>query len=296
MPTNPTHTTNPTHSTNSTHATSSTHSTSPARPANSTNIISQSLNLANAGHVQKLLYTTHNDLSLDSFIQAGWTVRFYDEPIVPCSADLVYFRDPFNDPEYQPDPFHIDQLISQHQDAQIVDHISSFQDILELEDKYLQATTYQELYPATWLPSQREFVPGSHLAKPRISQRAKNILFDLEDRTLDDSWIIQELLDIQEELRVYVVCGDILDQASIKSSKSSGKVKIIGDRPLTPEEIIFIHQVMEKCPLDFVGFDIAVLPDHQYKVIEANRSPQFLRYSERTGLNLAAIINKHYQP
>ena len=243
----------------------------------------------------KLLYTTHNDTSLDFFKQAGWAVRFYDEPVAPQPADLVYFRDPFNDPEYQPDPFHIDQLISQHQNAQIVDHITSFQDILNLEDKYLQSETYQDFYPATWLPSQHEFVPGSNLAKPRISQRAKNILFDLEGRALDDSWIIQELLDIQEELRVYVVCGDILDQASIKSSKASGKVKIIGDRPLTPGEIVFVHQVMEKCPLDVVGFDIAVLPGGQYKIIEANRSPQFLRYTERTGLNLAALITKHHQ-
>lgn len=243
----------------------------------------------------KLLYTTHNDTSLDFFIQAGWTVRYYDEPITPQSAGLVYFRDPFNDPEYQPDPFHIDQLIAQHQDAQIVDHITSFQDILELEDKYLQSETYRELYPTTWLPSQHEFVPGSNLAKPRISQRAKNILFDLEGRALDDSWVIQELLDIKEELRVYVVGGDILDQASIKSSKASGKVKIIGDRLLTPDEIVFIHQVMEKCPLDVVGFDIAVLPGGEHKVIEANRSPQFLRYGERTGLNLAALITKHYE-
>lgn len=244
----------------------------------------------------KLLYTTHTDTSLEFFKQAGWTVHYYDEPLVPHSADLVYFRDPFNDPEYQPDPFHIDQLIAQHRDAQIVDRITSFQDILELEDKYLQSQSYKNLYPTTWLPSQHEFVPGSNLAKPRISQRAKNILFELDGHTLDDSWIIQELLDIQEELRVYVVCGDVLDQASIKSSKASGKVKIIGDRALTPEEIVFVHQALEQCPLDVVGFDIAVLPGGQYKIIEANRSPQFLRYSERTGINLAALITKHYQP
>lgn len=244
----------------------------------------------------KLLYTTHNDLSLDFFLRAGWAVRFYDDPVIPCAADLVYFRDPFNDPEYQPEPFHIDQLIAQHQGSQIIDHITSFQDILNLEDKYLQSKAYGDFYPETWLPSQHEFVSGSNLAKPRISQRAKNILFDIEDRTLDDSWVIQELLDIQEELRVYVVCGDILDQASIKSSKASGKVKIIGDRLLTAEEIVFIHQVLEKCPLDVVGFDLAVLPNNQYKIIEANRSPQFLRYGERTGINLAALITKHYQP
>lgn len=242
--------------------------------------------------MQKLIYTTHNDLSVENFEKAGWSVRYYDQPIEPQPADLVYFRDPFNDPEYKPDPSRIDWLISQHQGAQIIDNITSFQDILELEDKYLQSKAYAELYPRTWLPSQQDFVPGSCLAKPRVSQRAKNILFSLEGQTIDDSWIIQDLLDIQEELRVYVVCGDVLEQASIKSSKSSGKVKIIGDRSLTPAEVTFVHQAMEKCTLDVVGFDIAILPDNQYRVIEANRSPQFLRYTERTGLNLAALITK----
>lgn len=242
--------------------------------------------------MQKLLYTTHTDLSLEYFTAAGWSFRYYDQPVEPQPADLVYFRDPFNDPEYQPDPSHIDWLISQHQDAVLIDNIQSFQDILTHEDKYLQSQVYQDLYPRTWLPSQGEFVPGSCLAKPRISQRAKNILFALDGRTLDDSWIIQDLLDIQEELRVYVICGDVLDQASIKSSKSSGKVKIIGDRALTPDELAFVHQAMEHCPLDVVGFDIAVLPEGKYKIIEANRSPQFRRYSERTGLNLAKLITK----
>lgn len=241
---------------------------------------------------KNIIYTTNNDLSVALFAQAGWEIHYYDQPAV-ARGDLVYFRDPFNDPDYHPDSATLDDLISEYQDATVIDRISSFQDLIDLEDKYLQSSTYGDLYPRTWLPSQRPFIPGGSLAKPRISQRAKDILFSLDDgRALDDRWIIQDLLDIREELRVYAIYGKILDLASIKSSKSTGKVKIIGERTLTSSEITFIRCALEKCPLDIVGFDLAILPNNQYKIIEANRSPQFRRYAERTGLNLAELIKK----
>lgn len=243
--------------------------------------------------MRKLLYTTRNDLSVPYF--ADWQVEYYDAISGQIPADLVYFRDPFNDPAYQVNPANIDQLMQSYQDCHIIDHLASFQDISDTEDKYLQSQRYQDLYPRTWLPSQQTFTPGQTLAKPRISQRAKDILFDLGNRKIDDSWIIQELLDIQEELRVYVICGQILPIASIKSSKSTGAVKIIGTRPLNDAEADFVRQIMAKCPLDVVGLDIAILPNSQYKLIEVNRSPQFKRYTERTDLNLAELIAKAYE-
>lgn len=239
--------------------------------------------------MQKLLYTTHTDLSLPQF--AGWEVAFYDEPSSGITADLVYFRDPFNDPDYHPDAKVIDQLIRQHQGSKIVDNITSYQDMRNLEDKFLQVERYGELYPRSWLPSEHPFVPGETLAKPRISQRAKDILFELDGRVLDDSWLIQELLDIVEELRVYAINGKIIDQVSVKSSKIHGPVKVIGTRAISPAERRFVELALERCPLDVVGFDIAVLPEGKFRIIEANRSPQFKRFYERTGINLADAID-----
>lgn len=239
--------------------------------------------------MQKLLYTTRNDLSVPYF--TGWQVEYYDNTKGKSYADVVYFRDPFNDPSYTADPQRINQLILGHQNAYSIDHIASFDDILRAEDKYFQAQTYAQWSPQTWLPSQHEFTPGQMLAKPRISQRAKDILFSLDGRTLDDSWIIQELLDIKEELRVYAAFGEVLPIASIKTSKSTGSVKVIGTRPLTSREREFVSKVMTKCPLEIVGFDIAVLKDGNIKLIEANRSPQFKRYTERTGINIASFIS-----
>lgn len=239
--------------------------------------------------MQKLLYTTHTDLSLPQF--ADWKVMFYDEPSPAQAGDLVYFRDPFNDPDYRPDAQAIDQLIRQYPASKIVDHITSYQDMRDLEDKFLQAKRYGELYPRSWLPSEHPFIPGKTLAKPRISQRAKDILFALDGRVLNDSWLIQELLDIQEELRVYAVNGQVIDQVSVKSSKIHGPVKVIGTREISPAERRFVEQALEHCPLDVVGFDIAVLPEGKFKIIEANRSPQFKRFYERTGINLADAID-----
>lgn len=251
--------------------------------------------ITKAHHVNRLIYTTHNDLSESFFRADGWRVVYYDQTNDPISLEpesLVYFRDPFNDPEYRPDPQHIDQLIAAHPNSYIIDQIASFQDLVNIEDKFLQSQKYPELYPKTWLPSDQAFVVGQHLAKPRISQRARDILFDPGDRELDDHWIIQELLDIQQELRVYIVGDEILPQASIKSSKSSGQVKVIGSRPLSCAERDFIRQIMPKTTLDFAGIDLAILTNGEYRLIEINRSPQFRRYAENTGLNLASLLSR----
>lgn len=243
--------------------------------------------------MQPTLWTTRNDLSEQLF--TNWQIHYYDEfnpsDELPDSS-LVYFRDPFNDPSYVPDEAKIDAIINHYQNAYSVDQIRSFKDMQNAEDKYQQAQLYGDLYPTTWLANAHTFVPGEHIAKPRISQRAKNILFQLDDRVLDDSWIVQTVLPIVEELRVYVISGQILKQASIKSSKSTGSVKVIGIRQLTPTEQDFIAQAMQKCPFDLVGFDLAVLQDSSLRLIEANRSPQFKRYYERTHLNPAELLTE----
>ena len=244
--------------------------------------------------MQPLLFTTATDLSAPYFEAAGWQVLIY--AALPASlppAQLVYFRDPFNDPDFTPGPAALDYLISHYAAAQSVDHIRSFRDMLSAEDKYLQSRRLGDLYPATYLPSQRGFTPGRDLAKPRISQRAKNILFDLGDRQLDDSWLIQPRLDIQEELRVYTIGHQIIDLASIKSSKSTGAVKVTGTRQLTSAEHDLIATALKRCDFDQIGFDLACLTGGTLALIEVNRSPQFRRYAELTGTNLAQILTDH---
>lgn len=43
--------------------------------------------------------------------------------------------------------------------------------------------------------------------------------------------------------------------------------------------------------LDFVGFDVAILENGDLKIIEANRSPQFATYFQKTNQN--PVLNLH---
>lgn len=240
--------------------------------------------------MKKILWTTKDDRSIDYF--ADWEKHFYEDGYVNAPADLVYFRDPYNHTEFTPDPEILEKIIAQYKNARSIDNIHHFTDIEFPEDKFNQYQKYGDLMPKTWLPSQKEFIPGENLAKPRISQRARDILFEL-DRKIDDHWIIQERLDIKEELRIYIVFDKIYDTATIKSSKQSGKVKVLGERKLSPAEIEFAKKVSALTDLDFIGIDVAILEDASMKLIEVNRSPQFKRYTEITGVNLAAEITKN---
>ena len=233
---------------------------------------------------KKILWTTKNDLSACLF--DNWQVFFYEDNKKPEFADVVYFRDPFNSEDFVPDPQKINKIISFYSESKSIDNIRSFSDMKNAEDKYLQFQALGEVMPHTYLYSEKEFETGQHLAKLRISQRAKNILFELKNKQLTDDWIIQDLLDIKEEIRVYVVGGQIFETVSIKSSKQSGKVKVIGTRKISSQEKLFIEKAVKKIPsLDFIGFDLAILGDGNFKIIEANRSPQFSKFFQLTGQN-----------
>ncbi|MBQ8984859.1 ATP-grasp domain-containing protein [Candidatus Saccharibacteria bacterium] len=240
--------------------------------------------------MKKVLWTTEDDRSIDYFYD--WEKHYYEKEHTPTEADVVYFRDPFNNLNFAPDPKALDAIITSYQGARSIDNIHSFQDIERYEDKYRQFEKYGSLMPKTWLATKRGFITGKNIAKPRISQRARNVLFEL-DRKIDDNWIIQERMDIKEELRIYIVFGEIQRVATIKSSKQTGKVKVIDERLLSEEEYRFSEKVAALTDLDFAGIDVAILKNGLLRLIEVNRSPQFKRYTEITGINLADEISKH---
>ena len=235
--------------------------------------------------MKKILWTTKNDLSAHLF--EGWDVFFYEDCEQMEPTELVYFRDPFNDENFKLVPQKLDAIIDFYKNSESVDNIRCFDDMKNIEDKYHQYEIFGEnMMPKTYLPSQMEFQAGKYLAKPRISQRAKNILFELNDTKLTNDWIIQEILPIKEEIRVYVVRGKIFQTVSIKSSKQFGKVKVVGTRYISDKEFSFIEKAIQKIPtLDFVGFDIAILENDDLKIIEANRSPQFSTFFQKTNQN-----------
>ena len=227
----------------------------------------------------KVLVTTKKDLSSIYFEKHGWDIIWYgSKPVYNGKYDIVYFRDPFNDEEVTQDS--IMRSLTDVRGTRSIDKINTYAQTLSFEDKYNQYQTYSDLMPLTFLPSECVFVKGKHLAKKRISQRSKDVLFDINNVPISDDWIFQEIVDIAEELRVYIVFGHIIQQASIKSSKINGKVKIIGKRDLNARELSFCQKISERSKLDFIGVDIAVLRNGEIVLIEVNRSPQFKKYLE----------------
>ena len=241
--------------------------------------------------MQKLLVTTAKDLSSDVFEKHGWDVLQYGLNLSSDKEyDVVYFRDPFNDDTVTKEA--VEKSLGQIKGKRSIDGVQAFSDMLSCEDKYNQARIYQDLMPITYLPSEQEFIKGKHIAKKRISQRSKDILFDIDGVAIDDNWIFQEIMDIKEELRVYIVFGKVVEYATIKSSKASGKVKVIGKRTLSEKELEFCQKVSERTNLDFVGIDVAVLEGGELALIEVNRSPQFKRFVELYGDEpLMGILN-----
>ena len=230
--------------------------------------------------MRKALFTTNTDLSVDYFFNHNWDIYTYNESSGTNTYDVVYFRDPFNDKNLITQKEEMDSLIRRFKNSKIIDSTLSYQDMIDTEDKLNQYKIYGDFMPKTFLPSNTQFVPGEYIAKKRISQRAKDIIFEI-DHPLNDDWIYQELLEIKEELRVYAVFKR--PQATIKTSKAFGKVKVIGGRKLKNEEIKFAEEIAKMSSLDFIGMDIAVLKNGNLKLIEVNRSPQFKRFAELYG-------------
>ena len=247
----------------------------------------------------KLLVTTKNDLSVNYF--SNWDI-IYLEDCSSVDVDIpiykkVYLRDPFNNPTvYTPDGSVIDAILHKSNADYYIDRVDTFVRAKKLEDKYLQYKTYGNLMPETYLATKKEFVEGEYIIKPRISQRAKNIIFTKEELIkkypkIKNDLIIQKRMDIKEELRVYIVRGAVLSVACVKTSKASGRVKVVGERTLKRNEVEFALQCYSKNKkLDFIGLDVAILDDLSLKLIEVNRSPQFTRYVEFAHTNPIKLL------
>lgn len=247
----------------------------------------------------KILVTTKNDLSVNYF--SSWDVIYLEEctstNIDILGYDIAYLRDPFNNPSvYTPDEAVIDSILSKANAKYYIDRVNSFARAKRIEDKYLQYKTYGDLMPETYLATKKEFVEGEYIIKPRISQRAKNIIFTKEELIkkypkIKNDLIIQKRMDIKEELRVYIVRGAVLSVACVKTSKASGRVKVVGERTLKRNEVEFALQCYSKNKkLDFIGLDVAILDDLSLKLIEVNRSPQFARYVEFAHTNPIKLL------
>ena len=215
--------------------------------------------------------------------------------------DSVYIRSHFGQQSTLPRNFRteIDQLVQNAKDAnpelKYIDGIDTVDAIVAFEDKWLQYTTFGAYMPRTELYD-KNAQPSTFLRpvyKNRLSSRGTGVTWN--EKNIGDAqnnWIVQESIDIQEELRIYIICGKVYPAAAIKQSMAeSNKAQGIDSRALSIDETTFSQKIYEMSPsLDIIGIDIARTTDGALMLMEVNRSPGFAKFYELTGTNLAANL------
>jgi glutathione synthase/RimK-type ligase-like ATP-grasp enzyme len=254
-----------------------------------------------------LIVSTKADLSLPLFYQessahliAPHHILFGNSgdalaQIMQTDFQYLYFRDPFNENKIpsKTAQFNTTMLLTRYAAAYKVDGIKKFAELFS-EDKWQQYQLFSTIMPSTQIldsirpPAAEEFI------KKRLSARSKGVIFGLADYPEESNphdYIIQQQLDIEEEYRVYMIADKVIAPLAVKSSKKPGqRARLTGIKDQILQPILGICQeVYAKTKYDLCGLDIAKSKGDYY-LIEVNRSPQFNKYLELSGHNLATLL------
>lgn len=262
-----------------------------------------------------LIVTNVNDLSISLFltqkIQEIIDVDFYffyegsedlKKKLVSNTYDFIYFGYPFRETDAKSLESLFNVITKHAKDAYIIDNLTKLDD-LYFEDKWIQYQIFSQFMPETKLLSNIEEADKPlHITKERVSGRAEGVYFNSKELKKDNvkNYIIQEILNIKKEYRIYVVCNEIITTATIKSSKTQNtQVRVIGTEDISPEMIDFVTKVIKKNTFDFIGLDIAESANG-FHLIEINRACLFNGHFKQTGVNLAenlikSLLNKNIQ-
>lgn len=253
-----------------------------------------------------LIITTVADLSVPLFLTQAIADKirpdfffFHEstgalkEKLTANQYQYIYIRDPFNYSFNEPDiKEKIEVILNNRGDTYLVDNIESLDDVY-FEDKWHQYQLFSEFMPKTEiLENTKDADRENIIVKKRISSRARGIVFGsgkLAGRNPAD-YIIQEKINIEKEYRIYVIFNDILENASIKNSKTrSSKVSISGVEKISDAVKEFTQMIIKLNKFDFIGLDIAQAGEKLY-LLEINRSCLFNGYFKSTKVNLAEIF------
>lgn len=176
--------------------------------------------------------------------------------------------------------------------AYIIDGLQDIED-LYFEDKWKQYQIFSEFMPETALLKDiTDADKSEHITKERISGRAEGVYFNSENLDKDslEKYIYQKMIDVEKEYRIYVICDEIIDTATIKSPKTlNSKVKVIGTEKISPAIKKFVEKIIKKNTFDFIGLDIAKAENDLF-LIEVNRACLFNAHFKYTGVNLAETL------
>lgn len=211
-------------------------------------------------------------------------------------GDIIYLRDPFNMGENATDERFVSSLISANPAARYVDNLTSYRDLF-FEDKLVQYEIFSDLMPLTEVLTKDDYDnsrydSSRYVVKERLNAGGKGVFFGSGFSFQDDTYLLQEKLDIQDDYRVICVGKKVLPVALKRAAKRDNESvsKTTGTYPLTKVDIEFALSVLEKVPNhDLVGLDIA-MAQGRHHLIEVNRSPQIRIFQNRTGIDVAKMI------
>ncbi len=218
--------------------------------------------------------------------------------------DTVYIRSHFSQPSTMPQNFQseieevVERIKHTNNNVRFIDGMYTVDAIVAFEDKWLQYETFNEFMPRTQLLDTHTDISSfvRPIYKNRLSSRGSGVTWNRQ--TAEDSvygWIVQESIEVEEELRVYIILGEVYSVGAVKRSMMErGKAESISSRALSQDEIDFSSRIIKQSPgLDMVGIDMARSVDGRFYLIEVNRSPGFAKFCEITGVNLAERLYEH---
>ena len=249
--------------------------------------------------MKHLVLTVTPDSSIQLLKEYADVVILDDVPQFKAQYyDTIYIRSHFATPGLAPQDFQVQiesivkQLLAINPHIRAIDQMSTVEQIVTFEDKFNQYELFSGFFPKTLLYQNPSDIAqfARPIYKKRVSSRGAGVTWDQNVASSESNeWLIQESLDIDEELRVYVIRGLVHPVAAVhKSLTATQRVEVSNSRALTEKEIEYASQLMQQAPqIDIAGIDIARTKDGSYWVMEVNRSPGFAKFFQSTGSNLA---------
>jgi len=253
--------------------------------------------------MKNLVITVSPDSSID-LLREFADVIVLDKELVPHtlpSYETLYIRSHFGQPSTLPEVFRseIENIVQrvkyENPHVRFIDNTDTIDKVMNIEDKWTQYKIFSNFMPNTKLLSDDLNVFGFDrpVFKKRLSSHGNGVTWNIQETTsprLD--WLIQESLDIIEELRVYVINGNVYPIGAVRQSKTSSQnTQAVGYRILVQAEIDFSSRIGKLASsMDIIGLDIARDSDSKLYLMEVNRSPGFGKFSALTGVNLARFL------
>ena len=255
-----------------------------------------------------LVIAVSPDSSLELLAKHADVIVLDKEPLPARlkSYQSVYIRSHFSTPELLPQKFRTEieslvrQSTSENPEVTFIDGMSTVDAIVAFEDKWHQYEKFSEFMPPTMLlGNDKDSSAFTHpIYKKRLSSRGVGVTWN--NNEIVDSpgdWIVQESLNIAEEIRIYVIKGEVYPVGALRFSMTNEqKTHAIDYRELEADEIQFAAAIDRSVPeLDIIGLDIARTTDSMLSLMEVNRSPGFGAFEKLTGVNLADLLYEKHQ-